>query len=36
MRTNDAEHARPIVRIAIDSGINFFDTANIPSRSGSL
>jgi aryl-alcohol dehydrogenase-like predicted oxidoreductase len=36
MTTKDAEQARPLVRVAADAGINFFDTANIPSRSGSL
>jgi aryl-alcohol dehydrogenase-like predicted oxidoreductase len=35
MTTKDAEQARPLVRVAIDAGITFFDTANIPSRSGS-
>ena len=36
MRTKDARQVRPLVRAAIDAGITFFDTANNPSRSGSL
>ena len=35
MRTKDAQQARPLVCVAIDAGI-IFDTANNPSRSGSL
>jgi aryl-alcohol dehydrogenase-like predicted oxidoreductase len=34
MTTKDAEQAGARVRVTIDAGINFFDTANIPSRSG--
>ena len=36
MRTKDAEQARPLVRAAVADGINFFDAAKFPSRSGSL
>jgi aryl-alcohol dehydrogenase-like predicted oxidoreductase len=33
MRTKDVEQGHALVRAAIDAGITFFDTANIPSRS---